>query len=228
MSDSIKKARSDSGAARPGNPAALETGVTQQEQTRFPIVAIGASAGGLDAFTAVLANTSPTTGMAFVIIQHLAPQQPSRLVQLLARATSMPLTEASDGMPLSPNHVYVIPPNARMAVAGGVLSIEPRVHGPGPPLSIDHFFRSLALDRNALAIGVVLSGNESDGTVGLAEIRSEGGVAIVQTPASAKNSDMPRAAIADGVVDLVLTPENIGRELNQIARRLNSSSAGDA
>ncbi len=183
---------------------------------------IGASAGGLEAFTAVLSNVSPSTGMAFVIIQHLSPDRESLLVQLLAKSTSMPVVEAKEGMRLRPNRVHVIPPDVRMAIAKGALSLRPRVHGHGAPMPIDHFFRSLAENQNNLAIGVVLSGNESDGALGLGAIRDDGGIALVQSETSAKNPGMPRAAIASGYADLVLSAEDIGRELERIAARLTA------
>lgn len=192
----------------------------------FPIVGIGASAGGLEAFSAVLSNISPKTGMGFVIIQHLAPQQESLLAQLLRRATEMTVIEAKDGMEVCPNRVHVIPPNVRMMVKGGVLSLEPRVHGPGLWMPIDHFFQSLASDQSTRAIGVVLSGNDSDGATGLAAIRAEGGITLVQTSASAKHSGMPNAAIASGMADLVLTPQDIGRELERIAQTLIADGTG--
>jgi two-component system CheB/CheR fusion protein len=184
----------------------------------FPVVGIGASAGGLEAFTRLLQYLPIETGMAFVLIQHLAPQHASILASLLSRATTMPVIEVCDGTPVEPNHVYVIPPNAVMSISRGALKIEPRPEGRGSPRPIDYFFRSLAAERKAAAIGVVLSGTDADGSQGLQAIREEGGIAIVQSESSAQHADMPRMAIAAGSVDLVLPPEEIARELERISQ----------
>ena len=130
----------------------------------------------------------------------------------------MPVMEVQHGMPVQPNHVYIIPPNTLMSIAGGVLKLEPRPEERGAPRPIDYFFRSLAADRKAAAIGVVLSGADSDGALGLQAIRDEGGIAIVQSESSAKHPDMPRAALAAGTVDLILSPEEIAGELERIGR----------
>ncbi|MEO7143019.1 MAG: chemotaxis protein CheB [Bryobacteraceae bacterium] len=179
---------------------------------------MGASAGGLEAFTQVLHYLSAETGMAFVLIQHLAPQHNSVLASLLSRATRMPVMEARDGTPVEPNHVYVIPPNTIMSISRGALKLQIRPKGPGSPRPIDYFFRSLADERKAAAIGVVLSGTDADGSQGLQAIREGGGIAIVQSESSAQHADMPRMAIAAGSVDLVFAPEEIARELERIAQ----------
>ena len=186
--------------------------------TSFPIVAVGASAGGLEAFTGLLQHLPVDTGMAFVFIQHLAPQHASMLPSLLSRTTAMPVMEVQHGMPVKPNHVYIIPPNTLMRVAGGVLKLEPRPEERGAPRPIDYFLHSLAADRKAAAIGVILSGADSDGALGLQAIRDEGGIAIVQSESSAKHPEMPRAALAAGVVDLILSPEEMGDALERIGR----------
>jgi two-component system CheB/CheR fusion protein len=184
----------------------------------FPVVAVGASAGGLEAFTGLLQHLPADTGMAFVFIQHLAPQHASMLPTLLVRSTVMPVMEAQHGNPVKPNHVYVIPPNALMRIAGDVLEIEPRPEERGAPRPIDYFLRSLAANRKTAAIGVILSGADSDGALGLQAIREEGGIAIVQTESSAKHPDMPRAALAAGPVDLILSPEEMGDALERIGK----------
>ena len=130
----------------------------------------------------------------------------------------MPVKEVQHGIPIEPNYVYVIPPNSLMSVALGVLKLEPRPDERGAPRPIDHFFSSLAADRKAAAIGVILSGADSDGALGLQAIREEGGIAIVQSESSAKYPDMPRAALAAGIVDLILSPEEIGGALERIGR----------
>jgi two-component system CheB/CheR fusion protein len=186
--------------------------------TSFPIVAVGASAGGLEAFTGLLQHLPVDTGMAFVFVQHLAPQHTSMLPSLLTRTTEMPVLEVQHGMPVEPNHVYIIPSNTLMSVALGVLKLEPRPEERGAPRPIDYFLRSLAADRKAAAIGVILSGADSDGALGLQAIRDEGGIAIVQSEGSAKHPEMPRAALAAGVVDLILSPEKMGDALGRIGK----------
>src|SRR5258706_3506863 len=174
-------------------PPAKEDGAPSS--SLFPIVGIGASAGGLEAFTRLLQHLPSDTGMAFAFVQHLSPHHPSMLASLLSRGTTMPVTEAEHRTPVRPNCVYVIPPNTLMSVAGPRLELEPRPEERGAPRPIDHFFRSLAMDRSTLAIAVVLSSVDSDGALGLQAIRGESGIAIVQTENSAQNPEMPRAAI---------------------------------
>ena len=190
----------------------------------LPVVGVGASAGGLEAFTQLLQHLPADTGMAFVFIQHLAPQHPSMLASLLSRTTAMPVREVQHGTPVQPNHVYVIPPNTLMRIEGDVLELEPRKMERGAPRPIDYFFRSLAVNQKTIAIGVVLSGADSDGALGLQAIRGEGGIAIVQSESSAKHPDMPRTAIAAGTVDLILPPEEIASELARIGRHLSLSA----
>jgi len=182
----------------------------------FPIVGIGASAGGLDAFTQLLQRLRPDTGMAFVLVQHLDPRHESRLTELLARATLMPVTEASQGLAIQPNHVYIIPPNANLAVSRGVLQLTPRKEGRGPHLPVDFLFRSLAEDEQTRAIGVILSGTGSDGTLGLSEIKAIGGITFAQDEKTAEHSGMPRSAIDSGCVDFVLSPGQIADRLGEI------------
>src|SRR5206468_6509303 len=135
----------------------------------------------------------------------------------LARATSMPVHEVSNNMPVQPNHVYVIPPNTTMAIAHGNLKLRPRVETSGAHRSIDFFFESLARDQRERAIGVILSGTASDGTFGLEAIKAEAGITFAQDE-SAKYDSMPRSAIGAGCVDFVLSPESIAKELAHIAR----------
>ncbi len=183
----------------------------------FPVVGVGASAGGLAAFTKFLTGLPTTTGMAFVLVQHLAPQHDSQLVQLLTKQTSLPVVEASDGIAVKPNHVYIIPPNADLTLTHGILRLTARVETHGLHLSIDHFMRSLAHDRSNRAIGVVLSGTGSDGTLGLAEIKAAGGITFAQDPASAESPEMPASAIASGYADFILTPTEIAHEIVAIS-----------
>ena len=183
---------------------------------RFPVVGIGASAGGLEAFRQLLAGLPPDTGMAFILVQHLDPRHESKLTDLLARSTSMPVVEVTDGLTVSANGVYVIPPNANLAMEGGKLRVTPRSEGRGPHLPIDFLFRSLAQDQKGRAIGVVLSGTGSDGTLGLCEIKAVGGITFAQREESARHGGMPHSAIDSGCVDFVLPPEEIARQLAQV------------
>jgi two-component system CheB/CheR fusion protein len=138
------------------------------------VVGIGASAGGLEAFTQILKHMPEATGMAFVLVQHLEPTHPSHLSDILSKSTRMPVTEVHDGLRVEADQVYVIPPNANMALSHGVLRLTPRGESRGAHLPIDFFLRSLAHDRNRRSIGVILSGTGTDGTLGLAEIKAVG------------------------------------------------------
>ena len=185
----------------------------------FPVVGIGASAGGLEAFTQLLSCLPPDSGMAFVLIQHLDPQHDSLLTQALSRATAMKVLQIEDGMPVERNHVYVIPPNADAAILHGVLTLIPRNSDPRRlHLPVDFFFRALAADVGSQAIGVVLSGTASDGTAGLKAIKAEDGIALVQEPSSARFSGMPQSAVDAGVADATLTPALLADELMRLAR----------
>ena len=179
---------------------------------------MGASAGGLEAFTEVLKNLSPTTGMAFVLVQHLAPKQDSFLRDLLARATKMPVTTAQTGVSVERDHVYVIAPNTELGISGGRFDVSPRANTRGFHYPVDHFLQSLAAERGSMAIGVILSGTASDGTLGLKAIKSEGGITFAQSEVSAKYPGMPNSAIAAGFVDYILPPEKIARELTRLGQ----------
>ncbi len=190
---------------------------TRWVRARFPIVGIGASAGGLEAFTRLLQHLPGDTGMGFVLVQHLDPAHASALTQLLARATAMPVREVSNNLRVRPNHVYVIPPNTAMAIARGRLKLQPRPQTSAAHRPIDFFLESLARDRCERAIGIILSGTASDGTLGLEAIKAEAGICFAQDESAGYDS-MPRSAIAAGCVDFVLSPENIAKELAHIAR----------
>ena len=183
----------------------------------FPIVGVGASAGGLEAFTELLQHLPPDTGLGFVLVQHLDPQHESALTSLLSRATSMPVREVTNNLRVEPNHVYIIPPNTNLTITQGRLKLQPRQQTRKPVRSIDFFFESLAQDQRERAIGVILSGTATDGTLGLEAIKAEGGITFAQDE-SAKYDSMPRSAIAAGCVDFVLSPENIAKELARIAK----------
>lgn len=183
----------------------------------FAVVAVGASAGGLEAFSQLLRAIPNNTGMAFVFIQHLDPKHHSMLSELLAKTSDMPVLEAKDGTSIKANHVYVIPPNVNMGTNGRKLRLTPRAAAPTLHTPIDFFMRELAESGDQRAIGVVLSGTASDGTRGLAAIKAEGGITFAQDEKSAKYAGMPHSAVASGCVDFVLPPEQIGRELARIS-----------
>jgi two-component system, chemotaxis family, CheB/CheR fusion protein len=183
-----------------------------------PVVGVGASAGGLEAFQQLLNHLPTTTGMAFVLVQHLAPRHESMLTELLSRSTKIPVQEVKDGMKVAPDHIYVIPPNSNMVISDGVLHLMPRRETDLQHMPIDCFLTSLAEDRKGQAIGVILSGTASDGTLGLKAIKAEGGIAFAQDEKTAKYDSMPRSAIAAGCVDFILPPEGIAKELARIGR----------
>ena len=226
-----KPARSSRAAASPPQRRATRTGKNAAavaavpapaagESTAdglFPIVGIGASAGGLEAFTEFLSHLPDDTGMAFVLIQHLDPKHESHLTELLMKASKMPVSEVKGETRAEANHVYVIPPQSNLGISDGVLQTTPRPDR-GPNMSIDSFFRALAVDRGSQALGVVLSGTASDGTLGLQAIGHAGGITFAQEARTAKFDGMPRSAIAAGAADFVLPPAGIARRLAAIAR----------
>jgi two-component system CheB/CheR fusion protein len=182
----------------------------------FPVVGVGASAGGFEAFAQLLEKIPPNTGMAFVFVQHLDPTHKSSLTALLSRSTHIEVTEIRPRTRLERNHVYIIPPNKVLSVSGGVLQLTPRKKL-DHYLPIDSFFQSLARDQGNLAVGVILSGNGHDGAAGLKEIKAAGGITFAQEIGSCKFSGMPESAVATGCIDYVLPPAEIARELERIA-----------
>ncbi len=181
----------------------------------FPIVGIGASAGGLAAFEAFFAGMPAATDpeMAFVLVQHLAPDHKSILTDLIRRYTRMQVSEVEDGMVVRPNCAYIIPPNRDMAFLNGALQLLEPLAPRGQRLPIDFFFRSLAQDQREHAIGIILSGTGSDGTLGVRAIKGEGGMVMVQNPASTEYDGMPRSALATGLVDYELPPAEMPAQL---------------
>ena len=182
-----------------------------------PLVAIGASAGGLEAVSDLFRHLSPATGLAYAYIQHLNPAYDSQLAPILSRATTMPVVEAEHLMPVEANHVYVIPPNKDMEIVDGVLTLMPRRARSAMHMPVDQFFASLAERQKAGAIGIILSGMAHDGTLGLRAIKAAGGITFAQDQ-TAKYQSMPRTAIAGGVVDRVLPPADIAKELERLSR----------
>ena len=185
----------------------------------FPIVGVGASAGGLEAFTGLLSELPSDTGMAFVLIQHLDPNHPSFLSETLLKTTRMTIHEIEDGMRVKPNRVYVIPSGSDIGILHGQFTLLPRAQKrTGLHMPINFFFKGLSADLGPQAIGVVLSGTANDGTEGLKAIRAEGGVTLVQDPRTAKFQGMPQSAVDAGVADLTLTIPHLAQELMRLSR----------
>jgi two-component system, chemotaxis family, CheB/CheR fusion protein len=213
-SDGVRKKPTASKVKKARKPKSTEQGVPVPEaKVSFPIVGIGASAGGLEAFEQFFTHTPQDTGMAFVLIQHLDPKHKSILSELVQRYTKMTVHEVEDGMVVEPNAVYVIPPNRNMALLHGFLHLLEQSEIPSVRTTIDFFFRSLAEDRKEEAICIVLSGTGTEGAMGLRAVKGEGGLVMVQDPESAKYDGMPRSAIATGLVDYILLPEKMADQL---------------
>lgn len=187
--------------------------VAAAQDASFPIVGMGASAGGLEAFEQFFRQMSEDSGLAFVLVQHLDPSHESILGQILQRTTSMPVFEAQDQMQVAPNHIYVIPPNRDMEIFNGKLQINMPAEPRSQRLPIDTFMRSLAEERGEGAIGIVLSGTGTDGTLGLRAILGAGGVSLVQAPETAKFSGMPNSAIQAGYATQILPADEMPNAL---------------
>ncbi len=217
----------DTRAAGEKPAKASETDRATGDASDFGVVGVCGSAGALEAFQILLDNLPTPLGLALVIVPHLDPSHPSLMAQLLASHTPMRVEEVADGVALAPDRVYVIPPGRFLAVANGRLLLSPVADGDasatGRQTVIDLFLRSLAEDLEHRALGVVLSGTGSLGTLGLREIKEHGGVTLVQDPASAGFDSMPRSAIAAGVADRVLSPKAIAGALVDYARRARAS-----
>lgn len=184
----------------------------------FPIVGIGASAGGLEAFRRLLGSLPEDTGMAYVLVQHLDPSHGSILAELVAQSTQLEVSEVKGDVCVLPNRIYVIPPSKGLILVEGTLKLVPRSSVGSVPMPIDSFLRTLAEVQGSQAIGVVLSGMGADGTLGLQAIDEAGGITFAQEPSSARNEDMPRSAIRAGRVDFILPPEGIARELTRLGQ----------
>jgi two-component system, chemotaxis family, CheB/CheR fusion protein len=194
----------------------------QAPRPEFTIVGIGASAGGLEAFDRLLSGLPEKSGLAVVLVAHLAPDSPTMLPSLLTRATARKVVEATDGVAVDAECVYTIPPGRHLRYAGGRLHVEPPDDG-RPHMPIDHFFRSLAEETDGHCIGIVLSGTGSDGTLGLEAIKAAGGVTFASDEASSLFSGMPRAAAASGSVDHTLPVGQIASQVVEVARLLRSA-----
>ena len=184
----------------------------------FPIAGIGASAGGLEAFEQFFRHLPNDIGMAFVLVPHLDPSHASILNEILQRSTTMPVVEAQDQSVVEPNHVYIIPPNRDMEIFHGTLQLTVPGQPRGQRMPIDAFLRSLADDQGEHAVGIVLSGTGTDGTLGLRAILGAGGITIAQEPSTAKYDGMPSSAIQSGFVTMVLPADEMPHALQSGTR----------
>jgi two-component system, chemotaxis family, CheB/CheR fusion protein len=214
--------------ARPSKPKSTSKSRKQASRPPAPkpayppeplVVGVGASAGGLEAFTEFLRHLPRDTGMAYVLLQHLPAKQHSLLAQILSKATVLPVAEVQAGVVPEADHVYILPPGEVMEIRQGALRLVRREISEGRYLPVDTFLNSLAEERGSQAIGVILSGTASDGVQGMKAIKEAGGITFAQDNQTAKYSGMPQSSVAAGCVDFVLTPENIARELARIARQ---------
>ncbi|HZU95517.1 MAG TPA: CheR family methyltransferase, partial [Planctomycetota bacterium] len=220
--EGMKKRRASArNGPAPSQPAGdpSSSGRSEQGTRAFPIVGVGASAGGLDAFTQLLRHVPEKPGVAFVLIQHLDPNHPSLLAEAIGRITTMPVEAIREGTRVEPDHVYVTPPDADVSILHGTLTLLPRPKRRGiPHLPIDFFFRALAADQREWAVGVILSGTGADGVEGLRAIKAEDGLTFAQEPGSAAFAGMPESAVRAGVADVVLPVPELAEELLRLAR----------
>lgn len=218
MKPSTDKKAAVPAAHRNGKQPSTKPEENPEKAPSTPVVGIGASAGGLEALTNLFKHLPSDTGMAYVVIQHLDPKHESILAELIGKVAKMPVAEVSDGVPISPDRVYIIPPGQNMAVLRGRLHLVPVKKVRGQHMPIDYFFASLATDRGGNCIGVVLSGSAYDGTKGVKLIKAEGGITFAQDEKSSKYFSMPSSAIETGCVDFVMPPEAIAAELAKIGK----------
>ena len=217
MSDKMQNARDGNGQGDGSDPRASVIDGEATPRLDFPVVAVGASAGGLKAYRELLRAVPESPGMAFILIQHLPPERDSLLVELLSKETSLPVLEVKDGQEVKPDHVYVTVPGHTLLIEDGRLRIGESVRKPGHREPIDMFFSSLAREQHARAVAVVLSGMGSNGTAGALSVMAGGGLCIAQDPESADFPSMPRSLINRHLADAVLRPHEIPELLAKYA-----------
>jgi two-component system CheB/CheR fusion protein len=193
----VTKRQQTSAGSSPG-PGAQPGPAAPTGTAKCPVVALGASAGGLEAFVEFLRAMPADSGMGFVLVQHLDPTHPSILTEILQRSTTMRVVEVTDGMAVEPNRVHVIPPHRDMVITRGVLGLSLPSEPRGRHLPIDSFFRALAADQAEASVGIILSGTGTDGTLGIRAIHGAGGLGLVQEPSSARFDGMPSSALKSG------------------------------
>ncbi len=199
----------------------------EESQRSFPVIGLGASAGGLEALKTFFSKVPEKSGMAYIVLMHLAPHQPSMLPELLQKTVSVPVGVARDGERLIPDHVFVVPPKKEISLYNGTIQLLDPVDK-SVSLPIDFFYRTLAADRGSRAVAVILSGTGSDGTVGLREIKNHEGLVLVQSAESAKYDGMPKSALGTGLVDMVLSPEEMPQRLGDYFNQRTTVEAQDA
>ncbi|RQS06143.1 chemotaxis protein CheB [Burkholderia sp. Bp8998] len=211
----------------PAHQEGKSSSPTLKSDLRFPVVGIGASAGGTTALQTFFESAPTGMDMAFVVVMHLAPEQVSHLDSVLQRTTGMPVHQVTATMPIEKNHIYVIAPGTQLEMSDGCLRCSDRDRSEGAALAIDHFFRTLADAHDARAIAIVLSGTGSDGAAGLSRIKEAGGITLAQTPDDAEYAEMPQHAIATTHVDIVLPAVEMPQRLLDLwanARRIERQS----
>jgi two-component system CheB/CheR fusion protein len=189
-----------------------------KKRMSFTIVGIGASAGGLESFSELIARIPAGTGMAYVFVQHLDPRHGSLLVEILSKRAGFPVEEAREGVKILSDRLYVIAPNTTLTIGGDVLHLRSRDPAERPHRPVDVLFHSLAQQRGSNAIGIILSGSGSDGAKGIQAIKQAGGITFAQDESSALFFGMPSCAIKTGCVDFTLVPKEIAQELIRISR----------
>ena len=193
----------------------------------FPVVGIGASAGGLEAFKKLIKTIPDNSGMAYILVQHLHPEHSSSLPEILQRETTIPVYEIRDNVEVQPDHIYIIPSNKMLVATDGILQLSPRPPRDQKNMPIDIFFSSLAEVHQSHAIGIVLSGTGADGTIGLKKIKDQGGITFAEAPDSAAYDAMPQSAIDANVVDFILAPEKMPQQLLELNRTINRLPSND-
>lgn len=196
-----------------------EEQIPSSQEATPPVIGIGASAGGLEALREMLAPAKLPTGMAYVVVQHLDPHHESLLAELLGRQTALTVRQAEEGEMVLSDHVYIIPPGHALSIKDSKLALQSFEEPRGLRRPIDDFFISLSEDRGPLCACVILSGTGADGTLGLRAIKEHGGLALVQAPRSARYDGMPLSAVATGMVDFVLHPEEVLDRLRDYFQR---------
>lgn len=199
---------------------ALNPKVTNEDDARVPVVGLGASAGGLEAFEQFFRHLTPDSGMAYVLISHLDPGHASMMTEILQRIAAIPIIEAKDGMVAEKDHAYIIPPNKNLAIFHGILQLSNPEAPRGQRMPIDFFLRSLAEDLAEKSICVILSGTGTDGTLGVRAIQGAGGVSFVQDPSTAKYDGMPNSAIQSGLATFSMPVERMPEEIMKYAKTL--------
>ena len=183
--------------------------ITPKSPNKLPVVAIGASAGGLDALKKFFTAMSPDPGMAFVLVQHLDPTHESTLADLMSRYTPLKVVQAKDGMKVESDYLYIIPPNKDMGLMNRTIQLMEPVEPHGMRLPINFFLKNLAEDQKERSIAIIFSGFGSDGTIGIKSIKAAGGMVMAQDPATADSNSMPASANQTGLVDFILPPEEM-------------------